>query len=223
MSSPLRLSAAIACLAWVISGCAHEPAAVKMGFEHPVWSSDGLYLVEHIGPGALFLAPPPLELDRYDGVIFEGLQLGYREGVPELNPRQTARLVEWVERNALRALRSQGLQRAEEAAPGKLRMRIAIKQIDYEPFRLYGASSIALRASGGAQITLELRDSVDNRRLFIYAQHRQLPWASYGGPGRIGADRVADAFYEYSEDLARHVGRAERGQYPGPRKHAATR
>jgi hypothetical protein len=90
-----------------------------------------------------------------------------------------------------------------------------------KPSVIWGAGSAIFRPSGGASITLELRDSVDDRRVFLYAQRRQLPYGSYGGPGHIEADRVADAVYEYAKDLVRFVDEAGEGKFVAPRKRAA--
>ena len=64
----------LAVLSLALSGCAPRIPAEEMGFTHPVWTNDGLYLVERPGPGALFLARPPLALERYNHVIVEALR-----------------------------------------------------------------------------------------------------------------------------------------------------
>ena len=66
-------AAVIAVLSLAASGCARPPAAAEMGFTHPVWTNDGLYLVERNGPGALFLTPPPLSLDEYFWAILHSV------------------------------------------------------------------------------------------------------------------------------------------------------
>ena len=213
---------ALAVIALVLSGCAsHEPpAAAEMDLSYPVWTEDGLYLVQHDGPGALFLPPQP-GLDRYSALFVEDIQLGFKPGVPDFEPREAQRLVGMVRRNALRFMASHGWERADGPAPGTLRMRIAIRDIDVQPTIIRGSGSVVFRPSGGASITLELRDSTDARRVFLYGQHRQLPHGWYGGPGHIEAERVADAFYEYAKDLVYFVDKAGKGEFQAPRKRAA--
>ena len=213
---------ALAVIALVLSGCAsHEPpAAAEMDLSYPVWTEDGLYLVQHDGPGALFLPPQP-GLERYSALFVEDIQLGFKPGVPDFEPREAQRLVSMVRRNVLRFLASNGWERAYQPGPGTLRMRIAISDIDVQPTIIRGSGSAVFRPSGGASITLELRDSMNAQRVFLYGQRRQLPHGRYGGPGHIEAERVADAFYEYAKDLVYFVDKAGKGEFHAPRKRAA--
>ena len=210
----------LAVLSLALSGCARPIPADEMGFTHPVQTSDGMYLVERPGPGVLFLARSPLALERYNHFIVEEIRLGFREGFPDFIPSEHEKATALVRRNVLRRLSLHGWQPATDPGPDTLRMRIAITEIDYQPRALQGGDSLVVTASGGAKMTVELRDSSNNRRLLIYAQHRELTYAVYAGPRRIEAERLADTFIEYSEDLARCLAQIEGGNFPAPRPHA---
>jgi hypothetical protein len=215
------MSAVVTVLSFAAFGCARQPSPIeRLGLEHPVWTRDGLYLVEQNEPGALFLTPTPLRLEAYDSVVVDEIRLGFKEGGPEFRALEHRQAVAMVRRNILRRLSTLGLERAEESGPGTLRLRIAITQIDYEPRFIREASSLLLTSSGGATITLELRDGLDGRRLLVYVQNRQLPFGLYLGAQHVGAERIADTFYEYSRDLLRHLREANRGELPGPKTQA---
>jgi hypothetical protein len=221
MSSTRWLSAVVTVLSLAAFGCARQPSPIeRLGLEHPIWTRDGLYLVEQKEPGALFLTPAPLRLEAYDSVVVDEIQLEFKEGGPEFNDLEHRQAVAMVRRNILRRLSTLGLQQVEESGPDTLQLRIAITRIDYEPRFIREASSLLLTGSGGATITLEFRDGVDGRRLLVFAQNRQLPFGLYLGPQHVGAERIADTFYAYSRDLLRHLREANRGELPGPKTQA---
>ncbi len=209
-------AAALSVLSLGVSGCAHPPPAVEMGFTHPVWTSDGLYLVERSGPGALFLTPPPAVLANYQKIILEDISLGFKEGIRELSAAEQTRAQSMIRRNMLRMLSQQGRVLADRPGPGTLRMRISVTLIDYPPNPRHGLSLLAVASGGNARITVELRDSLDGRRLLLYGQNRQFPRHIYSGTGPIAAQRLADVFIEYTLDLWRTIEKAERGSLAGP-------
>jgi len=177
--------------------------------------------VERSGPGALFLTPPPLTLANYRSVVIDEITFSFKERVAELSAAEQKRARFMLRRNMRRMLSQQDLQLADRPGPGTLRMRIAVTQIDYPDNVLHGVSLTAVAAAGNVQITVELRDSLDDRRLLIYGQSRQFPFKIYSGPGRMEAQRLADAFIEYTLDLWQTIEKAERGSLAGPRTHAS--
>ncbi len=204
-----------------LSAARAPPSSIaQLYLDQQVWTPDGLYLAGHAIPGALFIRPAQAILDGYEAILIDEIELTFREKVRKFSAPDHLRTTNLVRRNISGKLSEFGLQSSEEPGPGTLRLRVAITHIKYQRVVVRPGSEVVLDPSRGAVITLEFRDSVDDNRLLWYSQHRLLPYGVYRGPRTIGAERIADAFYEFLEDFARLLEKAERGALPGPRSVA---
>lgn len=219
--STSRVLCVVSVLSIAVSGCARPPSSIsQLYLDQQVWTPDGLYLAGHAIPGALFIRPAQAILDGYESFLIDEIELTFKEKVRKFSAPEHLRTTNLVRRNITGKLSEFGLQSSEEPGPGALRLRIAITHIAYQRVVVRPGSEVVLDPSRGAVITLEFRDSVDDNLLLWYSQHRLLPYAVYFGPLTVGAERIADAFYEFLEDLAPLLEKAERGALPGPRSVA---
>jgi len=211
----------VAITALSISACASdwtpETYTTRDGqtFAWPVWTTEGMYLAPPSNRGALFLAPPPLDLARYEAMLIDEIQFRTQDGIPE--PRASER--EWLEalcRAHLRRMFTRSHWPVVDApGPGVLRARISVSEIHF-PRHDYSLGMSVLNPSGGADFVFELRDSLEHDRVLIFADKRALPLRAYSGVENVGLHRVGSAFLEFTYDLGRRLAVARRGEHPPP-------
>ncbi len=211
------LSTALAAL--TLYGCAFTPTVHRTDtetFHSPVWTTEGLYLVDMWGPGVLFITHPATGLELYTGVMIDDIEIRSKEGAPELLPAELEWLRGYCRRTLLRAFRTNDLELADAPGPVVLRVRMAINDVDFKRRYLDGGGSFTLNPSGGITAVLELRDSVDRTRVMLFSEKRPLPKGVYLGPGWIERERIEDAVHEFTLDVRMHIEAAHLGDLPVP-------
>ncbi len=202
-------------------GCASDPPSwfdVAIGrrpHSGSIWTVDGMYLVAR-GPGALFIADPPLRLNDYRGVMLDEIQISIKKGSRDLKPTEE----EWLRASLRRGLLRLFDQRSWSPQPEAdvLRVRLAVRDVEFDHRTEHVGSSLVSGVRNEQNITLilELRDSVERSRVLVFGEKAELPFGVYSGLGQVEINRVKDAFREFSRDARRHLVAAKRGEYPPP-------
>jgi len=214
------ISLAIAILP--IAGCASSPTLEKAWTRHfnsyavPVWTTDGMYLVSGHA-GALFLTPPPMDLNRYKGVVLEDIQISTKPRSRALKPAEEERLKAYFTRRLAHVFERNGWPIVDAPAEDVLRARLVVREIDLGRSRRSHPGTIVFSVSSAPiMIALELRDGVESKRRALYGDRRELPFGTYAGTDAVSIRRVEDAFYEFSIDMHRRLKQAQQGEFPPP-------
>ena len=219
MNASQWLAAAFAALA--LSGCSYfAPDTHSTGtetFRSPVWTTDGLYLVDMVGPGVLFITHPMTVLNRYAGLLIDEIQVRSKEGAPVLRPEEEEWLKGYCRRAMQRVFKASDWSLVDERGAGVMQLRLAVTDVEFRRTYLDGGSSATLNPSGGITVVLELRDSLDDRRLMLFTEKRELPFGVYLGPGHIELERIEDALYGFTRDVRVHLDAARHWNLPKPR------
>ena len=182
----------------------------------PVWTTDGMYLVSGRS-GALFLAPSPLDLKHYRGVVLEEIQISTKHRSRALKPSEEERLKGYFTRRLKHAFESNGWPIVEAPGEDVLRVRLAVTDLELRRSRRsHHGNIVAGVSSGKISIALELRDAVKGDRRLLYGDRRRLPFGVYAGSDSVSIRRVEDAFYFFSIDIRRRLDQAQRGVFPPP-------
>jgi hypothetical protein len=202
-------------------GCSSDPPPTvdqmigRRMYSGSIWTVDGMYLVAR-GPGALFIADPPLRLNDYRGVMLDEIQISTKEGSRDLKPTEE----EWLRASFRRGLLRLFDQRDWSPQPDAdvLRVRLAVTEVEFQRRTQNVGSSLitGVRSDQSITIILELRDSVERSRVLVFGEKTELPFGTYSGVGEVGVKRVKDAFREFTRDARRHLAAAKRGDYPPP-------
>ena len=86
-------------------GCASNPLPTvdqligRRPYSGAIWTTDGMYLVAR-GPGALFIASSPVNLNVYRGVMLDEIRISSKEGSRNLHPQEE----EWLRASLRRGL-----------------------------------------------------------------------------------------------------------------------
>ena len=214
------LSAGI--LAVSLVGCASPSGPPKVCFRDlgcfplPVWTVDGMYLVPGRS-GALFLAPPPMDLRRYRGVVLEDIQIRTKHRSRDLKPHEEERLKGYFTRRLVKIFERNGWPIMETPGEDVLRVRLLVKGVKLERWRRTHFGIIISNASlDRIAIVLEFRDAVKNDRRLLFGDKRRLPFGLYSGSGSTSIRRVKDAFYDFSIEFRRLLQEVQRGDFPPP-------
>jgi hypothetical protein len=205
-----------------IAGCASiwtpEKARTR-NFESyalPIWTNDGMYFVSGRS-GALFLTPPPMDLNNYRGAVIDEIQITTKAGSRELTPAEEGRLKGYFTRRLTKVLESHDWPIVDAPTANVLRVRLAVRGVELGGPRRSHFGNVVMGVSGGQiGIALELRDGGKNDRRLVYGDKRRLPFGTYAGTDAISIRRVEDAFYYFSIDLQRRLDQARRGDFPPP-------
>jgi hypothetical protein len=215
-------SIAIAALA--LSGCAapyQEPEVHTtrdgLEFPSPVWTVDGLYLVGIPGPGALFVTLAPTDLRGYTGVLIDKIWVSSADDKRDLYPWMQERIAAACRRALLRVFADAGWQIVDAPDVDVFKVRLVLRNVEVSRISLPAGGYGVFNPGRAMKITLELRDSVEQRRLLLLAEERALPSGLYHGPGRVGFERVKRAFGYFATDLQRHLEAAVHGDLPSPK------
>jgi Protein of unknown function (DUF3313) len=222
---PFRSARLVLATAFSVCSCASfwspETLTTRDGqtFRRPIWTTDGLYLANIDGPGALFLAPPPRDVFGYRSVYVEDIRIRTKRGHPKLDSAEQERIRAYVRRQAARSLERNDWAVVDGPGPGTLRLRVALDEIEFQhmPFR---QDTSILNPSGGIEIALELCDSVEGHRVLLFASKRMLPFRTYSGAEHLAVKRIDWAFVEFMIDLDRRIGQMRRGRFPVPAQSA---
>jgi len=216
-------SVALATLALTLTfcGCAgyFTPKVHKAGtdtFHSPVWTTEGLYLVDIGGPGVLFIRHPATDLSHYTGLLIDDIQIHSKEKNTQLRPKEEESLRNYTRRALLRVFDKSELALVDSPGTDVLRVRISISDVDFERIYLDGANSKTVSPSGGFTAVLEFRDSLNRDRLMLFTEKRVLPMGTYFGPGAIELERIEDAVDNFARDVRVHVIAARNGSLPAP-------
>jgi len=203
-------------------GCApsHEPSKFRtrgMGaFTLPVWTADGMYLVTGRS-GVLFLTSSPLDLNRYRGVVLEGIRITTKNRSRDLKPNEEERLRGYFTRRLNRVFKRNGWPIVETPGEDVLRVRLAVKGVELARWRRHHFGNIVENASTSSiAIVLEFRDAAKNQRMMLFGDNRNLPFGVYSGSEAISIRRVEDAFDDFSTDIGRRLTEVQRGDFPPP-------
>jgi len=202
-------------------GCAehYSPRVHKAGtqtFQSPVWTLDGLYLVDIGGPGVLFMKHPATELNRYTGLLIDDIQIRSNEGSTQLLPKEEEWLRGYSRRVLLRVFAESELALVDAPGTDVLRLRLSISDVDFRRTYVESGSSKTLNPSGGITAVLEFRDSLERDRVMLFTERRFLPFGVYFGPGRVELERIEDALDEFTRDVRVHLLAARGGMLPSP-------
>jgi hypothetical protein len=182
----------------------------------PVWTTDGMYFVSGRA-GALFLTPPPLDLNHYRGVVVDEIQISTKNRSRELKPSEEERLKDYFTRRLEHVFERNGWRIVDAPGEDMLRLRLAVKGVELRrSHRSHAGSIVSGVSSDKITITLELRDSVDSDRRLLFGDKRRLPFGVYSGTDSVSIRRVEDAFYYFSIDFRRRLGQVARGEFPPP-------
>jgi hypothetical protein len=185
-------------------------------FTLPVWTTDGMYLVTGRS-GALFLTPPPLDLNHYRGVVVDEIQIGTKDRSRKLTLFEEDRLKGFFTRRLKTAFERNGWPIVDAPGEDVLRVRLVVRNLELERWRRHHVGSVVLNSSvNRIVIVLELRDAVGNDRRLLFGDSRRLPFGVYSGSSPISIQRVEDAFREFSIDFRRRLREVQRGEFPPP-------
>ena len=225
MNAQHWLAAAFA--AFAISGCnSFTPDTYSAGtltLRSPVWTDDGLYLVDRAGPGLLFITHPMTELNHYEGLFIDDIEIRSKEGTPDLRAKEEEWLRGYCRRAIQRVFKTSDWSIVDERGDGVMQVRMAVTDLEFRRTYLDGGSSATLNPSGGITVVLELRDSVNDRRLLLFTEKRELPFGVYLGPGHIELERIEDALLGFTRDVQVNLDAARHWKLPkpaGPRPEA---
>ena len=215
-----RLSVVIAAVSCV--GCASLWTPDKIGTRDmgslalPVWTTDGMYLVSGRS-GALFLTPPPLDLNHYRGVVVEEIQISTTDRSRKLKPSEEERLRGYFTRRLEHVFESNGWPIVETPGEDVLRLRLAVRDLEFRRFRRSHRGTIVSSVSSHKiTIALELRDAVTSDRKLLFGEKRGLPFGVYNGSDSLSIRRIEDAFDDFSIDIRRRLDQVQRGKFPPP-------
>jgi hypothetical protein len=167
--------------------------------------------------GALFLTPPPLDLSRYRGVLFEEIQITTTKRSRELKPSEEERLKDYFTRRLTTVFERQGWAIVETPGEDVLQVRLLVKGLELQRSRRSHFGAVVLGSSNEKiGIALELRDAVQNDRRLLFGDARRLPFGVYAGSDSISIRRVRDAFYYFSIDIRRRLDQVQHGEFPPP-------
>ena len=200
-------------------GCASNPLPTvdqligRRPYSGAIWTTDGMYLVAR-GPGALFIASSPVNLNVYRGVMLDEIRISTKEGSRNLRPQEE----EWLRASLRRGLLRLFGQRDWSPRPdaGVLRVRLAVKDVEFHQVGKNAGGAIIANEGRSITMILELRDSVERHRVLVFGERSELPFATYSGLQQVDINRVKDAFRDFAEDARRHLSAAKRGDYPPP-------
>ena len=182
----------------------------------PVWTTDGMYLVRGHS-GALFLTPPPLDLSRYRGVLFEEIQITTNKRSRELKPSEEEQLKSYFTRRLETVFKRHGWAIVETPGEDVLRVRLAVKGLELQRSRRSHFGTVVVGGSNEKiGIALELRDAVQDDRRLLFGDARRLPFGVYAGSDSISIRRVRDAFYYFTIDIRRRLDQVQHGEFPPP-------
>ncbi len=188
----------------------------RESFAPSVWTTDGMYLVSGRS-GALFLTTSPLDLNHYRGVVLDEIQISTTRRSRELKPLEEERLKGYFTRRLEHVFESNGLPIVETPGEDVLRVRLAVKNLEFRGFRRSHQGTFVLGISSHKiTIALELRDAETSDRKLLFGDKRPLPFGAYSGTDSVSIRRVEDAFYDFSIDLRRRLAQAKRGEFPPP-------
>jgi len=182
----------------------------------PVWTSDGMYFVSGRS-GALFLTPPPMDLNRYRGAVLEDIEITPRPGSRALKPSEVDRLKGYFTRRLTNVFEHNDWPIVEAPAADVLRVRLAVRGVELgKRRRSHPGNIVSGVSSDHIGIALELRDGSDSDRRVLYGDKRRLPFGTYVASDAVALRRVEDAFYYFSIDIKRRLREARRGEFPPP-------
>jgi hypothetical protein len=185
-------------------------------FTLPVWTSDGMYLVTGRS-GALFLTPPPLDLNQYRGVVVDEIQISTRDRSRKLTSFEDERLKGYFTRRLKTAFESNGWPMVDTPGEDVLRVRLIVRNLKLERWRRNHFGNVIMNSSlDRIVIVLELRDAVGNDRRLLFGDRRRLPFGVYSGSSAISILRVEDAFFDFSIDFRRRLREVQHGEFPPP-------
>jgi hypothetical protein len=214
------LSVAIAAVSSL--GCASLWTPDKTGtrdresFPPPVWTTDGMYLVSGRS-GALFLTLSPLDLSHYRGVVLDEIQIRTAPRSRALKPSEEERLRGYFIRRLEHVFESNGWPIVETPGEDVLRVRLAVRDLDFRGSRRSHFGTIVSGVSSDKiTIALELRDGLTSDRRLLFGDKRRLPFGAYSGSDSVAIRRVEDAFYYFSIDIRRRLAQVQRGKFPPP-------
>ena len=185
-------------------------------FALPVWTADGLYLVSGRS-GALFLAPSLQELNHYQGVVVEEIEISTSDRSRELRPSEEKRLKGYFTRRLEHVFERTAWPLVETPGDDVLNLRLAVRGLEVRRRRdSHFGKIIAGRSSRKITIALELRDGATSDRRLLYGDKRPLPFGAYSGSDLVSIRRIEDAFYEFSIDIRHRLAQLQRGEFPPP-------
>ncbi len=182
----------------------------------PVWTADGMYLVS-APSGALFLTPPPPELNRYRGVVLEEIQISTKHPSRDLKPFEEERLKGYFTRRLEHVFARNGWPIVETPGEDVLRVRLAVNGLKLRRWHhSHFGKIISNESVERITIVLELRDAATSDRKLLYGDNRPLRFGIYSEWGSAWINRVEDAFYDFSIDFRRRLNQVRRGEFPPP-------
>ncbi len=178
-----------------------------------VWTTDGMYLVAR-GPGALFIASAPVDLNDYRGVMLDSIHIEGKEGLRALRPAEEEWLRASLRRGLLRLFDQPDWSPQPDA--DVLSVRLAVTDVEFHRPHSNPSGTVIANRARDITMVLELRDSVSHNRVLVFGEKGELPFGSYSGSEQVEISRIKDAFRDFMEDARRHLVAAKRGYYPPP-------